>query len=55
MDFPLYFQNVIWPAKGSFFGKKKFEMAKHPKICLSFGASITEAQIKQCPLPHPLL
>ena len=30
------------------------EKAKHPKICLSLGGSMPEAQIKQCPLtPSP--
>ena len=35
---------------------KKFfsEKAKDPKICLSLGGSMPEAQIKQCPLtPSP--
>ena len=39
-----------------YFLKKFFfsEKAKHPKICLSFGGCMPEAQIKQCPLtPSP--
>ena len=39
-----------------FFLTKYFsEKAKHPKICLSLGGSMPEAQIKQCPLtPSPI-
>ena len=31
------------------------EIAKLPEICLSFGGSMPEGQIKQCPLTPPLL
>ena len=34
----------------SLFWQKKSEKAKYPKICLSFGVSMPEAQIKRCPL-----
>ena len=51
MDFPLYFQKVIRPLQGFIFDKKKYSVkAKHPRICPSFGGSMPEAQIKQCPL-----
>ena len=41
MDFPLYFQHVIWPGGGAFvFNKKKSERAKHPQICQSFGGNV---------------
>ena len=45
MYFPLYFQKVIRPGKGFIFDKKNSEKAKQPKICLSLGGSIPEAQI----------
>ena len=47
MDFPIVFSKSDMTKKNS--GK-----AKHPKICLSFGGSMPDAQIKQCPLtPSP--
>ena len=49
MNFPLYFQKVIWPAYGLIFDKKNSEKAKHPKICLSLGGSMPEAQIWKLP------
>ena len=53
--FPIVFSKSDLTGVGSFFGQKKLsEKAKHPKICLSLGGSIPEAQIKQCPLtPSP--
>ena len=44
MEFPLYFQNVIWPGGGGHFllMKKKSEKAKHPQICISFGGNVGE-------------
>ena len=38
----------IWFARGrvSFFSKQISENAKHPKICISFGGSMPESQIK---------
>ena len=44
MDFPLYFQNGIWPGQGFVFDKKKSEKAKHPRIGPSFGGNMPEAQ-----------
>ena len=51
---PLYFQNVICRGRVFFLAGRKSEKAKHLKICLSFGVSILEAKIKQCPL-NPFL
>ena len=45
MDFPLYFQKVIWPGQGIIFGQKNSEKAKLPKIFPSFGGSMPEAKI----------
>ena len=56
MDFPLYFQNVIWPGQGFFLSKRKSDKAKHPKICLKIGGSMPKAQIKRYPLtPSPII
>ena len=43
MDFPLYFQKMIWPGQGKFFGQKFSEKALLPEICPSFGGSMPEA------------
>ena len=43
MDFPLYFQNVIWPGGGAKFVTKKIsEKAKHPQMWPSFGGNVGE-------------
>ena len=44
MDFPLYFQNVIWPGGGGLFllAKKISEKAKYPQICPRFGGNVGE-------------
>ena len=53
--FPVVFSKCVMNVVGcSFFAKKKSENAEHPKICLSFGGSMPEAQIKRCPLIRPL-
>ena len=44
MDFPFYFQKVLWPWQGFIFGEKNSEKAKHPEICPSFGGNMPEAQ-----------
>jgi hypothetical protein len=42
MDFPLYFQNVIWPG-GYIFSSKFFsEKAKHLRMCPSIGGNVGE-------------
>ena len=45
INFPLYFQKGISPEKGIFFGAKKSEKGKHPKICLSLNGNMPEAHI----------
>ena len=50
MDFPLYFQKVIWPGRVHFLMKFFSEKSKHPKICLSFGGSMPETVPANPPL-----
>ena len=42
MDFPLYFQKVIWVGGDSFFAEIFSEKAKHPGICPSFTGNVPE-------------
>ena len=43
MDFPLYFQKVIWVGGGTDFVTTNFsEKAKHTGICPSFGGNVSE-------------
>ena len=54
MDFPLYFQKVIWPGGGAFFEPKKIsEKAKLPGMCPSFAGNVGETQFHQCPFIPP--
>ena len=57
MDFPLYFQKVIWAGGGEgqflltiFFSAK----AKHPGICPSFGGNVDKTLFRHRPIPPPL-
>ena len=55
--FPIVFSKSDLTGVGSnLLQKKNSGKAKHPKICLSLGGSMPEAQIKQCPLtPYPIM
>ena len=49
-EFPIVFSKSDLTRVGYIFGRNISEKAKLPKICLSFGGSMPEGQIKQCPL-----
>ena len=54
IDFPLYFLKNDLTGVEYIFAKLNSEKAKLPKITLSFGVSMLEAQIKHCLLTPPL-
>ena len=48
MDFPLYFQNVIWPGGSIIWAEEtKSEKAKPPGMCPSFAGNVGETQFHQ--------